>query len=73
MAGKWHLGKCDEQTPFARGFERSFALLDGSASHYHDQAGSLTGAVARYSENGQRVESLPEGFYSTDEQRSQPG
>ena len=66
MAGKWHLGKGDEQTPFARGFERSFALLDGSASHYDDQAGSLTGTVARYSENGQRVESLPEGFYSTD-------
>ncbi len=33
MAGKWHLGIDDEKKPSARGFERSFALMDGSSSH----------------------------------------
>lgn len=34
MSGKWHLGLEPERTPHARGFERSFALLPGGASHY---------------------------------------
>lgn len=34
MAGKWHLGLKPEQTPHARGFERSFSLLPGAANHY---------------------------------------
>lgn len=34
MSGKWHLGLKPEQSPHARGFERSFALLPGGASHY---------------------------------------
>ena len=29
MAGKWHLGGQPHQTPNARGFSRSFALLEG--------------------------------------------
>ena len=66
MAGKWHLGTSEEQTPFARGFEKTFALLEGGASHYDDQVGAVSGTVAKYSENGRPVESLPEGFYSTD-------
>lgn len=66
MAGKWHLGTGDEQTPFARGFDQTFALLDGGASHYEDQVGAQTGTVAKYSENGRPVENLPNGFYSTD-------
>jgi len=66
MAGKWHLGTAPDQRPFARGFERSFAMLDGGASHYGDQAGVLTGTRANYSEDGESVESLPEDFYSTD-------
>ena len=39
MAGKWHLGNTIDRTPWARGFERSFALLPGGASHY----GTVTG------------------------------
>jgi len=34
MAGKWHLGDTIDRTPWARGFERSFALLPGGASRW---------------------------------------
>jgi len=30
MAGKWHLGHSKETVPSARGFEQSWALLDGA-------------------------------------------
>ena len=66
MAGKWHLGTAEDQSPFARGFDRSFALLEGGTSHFEDQIGVRTGAVAKYRENGEQLKSLPEGFYSTD-------
>ncbi|TKK69018.1 arylsulfatase [Ilyomonas limi] len=34
IAGKWHLGLTPEQSPAAKGFERSFALLDAYANHF---------------------------------------
>ncbi len=34
MAGKWHLGLTPDQSPWVKGFERSFALLDGYADHF---------------------------------------
>ncbi|MFI4946514.1 MAG: sulfatase-like hydrolase/transferase, partial [Burkholderiales bacterium] len=36
MAGKWHLGLEAAQGPHQLGFERSFALLPGGASHFAD-------------------------------------
>jgi arylsulfatase A-like enzyme len=33
MSGKWHLGLTKESTPWARGFEKSFALLPGAGNH----------------------------------------
>src|SRR3546814_13029867 len=33
MAGKWHLGLTPDQDPHARGFDRSFALLQGAHNH----------------------------------------
>ena len=39
MAGKWHLGHEPDQRPFARGFERSLALMYGGASHWNDRHG----------------------------------
>lgn len=65
MAGKWHLGMDESQGPHRRGFERSFALLPGGASHFSDATGLFeTRAVAPYREDGRDVH-LPEGFYST--------
>src|SRR3546814_5375587 len=34
MAGKWHLGLTPDQDPHARGFDRSFALLQGAHNHF---------------------------------------
>ncbi|KGE04572.1 arylsulfatase [Pseudohaliea rubra] len=66
MAGKWHLGMAETQTPTARGFERSFALMDGAASHFADMAGATTfHPRAIYREDGELVEALPADFYST--------
>lgn len=66
LSGKWHLGYTDDTSPAARGFDRSFALLDGAASHF-DQAGIKSDIPkARYREDGKVVD-LPETFkYSSD-------
>lgn len=67
FAGKWHLGAEPERLPFARGFDRSMALMQGGASHYGDMRGNF--AFERkgdYTLNGKPLESLPKDFYSTD-------
>lgn len=66
MAGKWHLGRDEATSPTARGFDRSFALLPGGASHFADrQTIEGAGRHAPYREDGTLVESLPPDFYST--------
>ena len=61
MAGKWHLGMDEEQKPSARGFERTFALMDGGASHLE-----LRGLGPKvYREDGEKLSTLPDDFYST--------
>jgi len=65
MAGKWHLGMEEHQGPHRRGFERSFALLPGGASHFADAAGLFESHPrAPYREDGREL-SLPADFYST--------
>jgi len=67
MAGKWHLGLEHDQSARARGFERSFILLEGGASHWSDMAGSdIHRPKATYREDGELIDELPEDFYSTD-------
>ena len=69
MAGKWHLGLSDDTSPAARGFDRSFAMLTGGASHFGDMKPAYSptlDAVAPYRENGTLLQKLPEDFeYST--------
>lgn len=66
MAGKWHLGMGPDQGPDKRGFERSFALLEGGAPHFKPSEKNPTKLErATYRENGQPVD-LPESFFSTD-------
>lgn len=63
MAGKWHLGLEEETSPAARGFERSFALMQGGAGHFDDMP--LVGPKrAMYREDGKLVQ-LPADFYSS--------
>lgn len=76
MSGKWHLGLKPEQSPHARGFEKSFALLPACANHYayepqleqSDQTpGFLTmSTIALHGEDGKYVQKLPDGWYSSD-------
>ena len=65
MAGKWHMGHDARNLPGGRGFERSFALLNGAASHWADQIPIIPGSETRYTDDDQPVEALPEDFYST--------
>jgi arylsulfatase A-like enzyme len=67
MSGKWHLGMSRETSPWARGFQRSFALLPGAANHYG--AAPLIknpNASPIYVEDSAFAENLPENFYSSD-------
>lgn len=70
LSGKWHLGLTPEQDPHARGFERSFALLQGGHNHYGTDidadADPATRGVATYREDGKPVARLPQDFYSSD-------
>jgi arylsulfatase len=65
LSGKWHLGSDESRAPGAQGFERSFALLPGGASHFADAAPiTERGRPDPYREDGRDV-ALPAGFYST--------
>jgi arylsulfatase A-like enzyme len=67
MSGKWHLGMTRETSPWARGFERSFALLPGGASHYSSAPLMPTpGAGPIYIEDDTFTDRLPADFYSSD-------
>ena len=63
MAGKWHLGLKDDQSPAVKGFERSFVLLQGGADHFVRPDG-VGGMEATYRDDG-KIVSLPQDFYST--------
>jgi arylsulfatase A-like enzyme len=66
MVGKWHLGLEADQGPDQRGFEQSFTLLEGGASHFKPATLDPTKIEqVHYRENGKAVE-LPENFYSSD-------
>lgn len=62
FSGKWHLGLTPEQDPQARGFRRSFALLQGGHNHF----GTDVGTTATYTEQGKALTQLPADFYSSD-------
>ncbi|MDG1996611.1 MAG: sulfatase-like hydrolase/transferase [Emcibacteraceae bacterium] len=64
ITGKWHLGYEPEFQPQSRGFEKSFVLLQGAASHFDDPFGVVRVETPQYMENGEAV-TLPEDFYST--------
>ena len=65
MAGKWHLATEPAQWPDKRGFQRSFALLTGGASHFADQRAIAPVEVPEYVRDGERVAELPADFYSS--------
>lgn len=65
MAGKWHLGLDATNSPAQRGFQRSFAMLSGGASHYADMRPAYAKtpeAKAPYRQDGKLLNSLPANF-----------
>ena len=65
LSGKWHLGMTEDLAPFNRGFDRTFALLNGGASHYGtDPMLEADGGAPTYTRDGQYVYPTDD-FYST--------
>ncbi|MFW1801368.1 arylsulfatase [Acinetobacter nematophilus] len=64
MSGKWHLGATEDSNPKARGFDRSFTLMPGGASHMDASPMFPGNYKARYMEDGKDV-TLPKDFYSS--------
>lgn len=64
LSGKWHLGMTEETSPKARGFDKSFALLDGGSGHFNELGLMHQKPKASFRENG-KITSIPEGFYSS--------
>lgn len=71
IAGKWHLGREIDQSPAARGFDRSFVLTAGYGSHFGVPTITPVPILDRsppgpeYREDGKAVLDLPDGFYSS--------
>ncbi|RYG28930.1 MAG: arylsulfatase, partial [Burkholderiales bacterium] len=67
-SGKWHLGIKPEQAPHSRGFQTSFALLQGGSNHFGTDVQTTDGTPysPTYLDNGKTVRSLPADFYSSD-------
>lgn len=68
MAGKWHLGEDAATRPEARGFDRSFAQMGGYPGSHFDLTPSpwTQGPKEAFFNEGEPVEELPEGFFSTE-------
>ncbi|MDJ0655718.1 MAG: arylsulfatase [Xanthomonadales bacterium] len=65
MAGKWHLGHQPDRIPHARGFERSFSILNGAGSHFDMTGGNRDNEESEFVEDNRYLERLPKGYYSS--------
>lgn len=65
MTGKWHLGYEEDQSPKARGFKRSFGLLQGGSSHFDDAPMTVDHDKSWFREDGEMV-GLPDDFFSSE-------
>lgn len=64
MAGKWNLGHEREQSPAARGFESSFALVRAGDNHLG--ASNYGSDDVAYRDNGEPIQRLPDGWFSSE-------
>ncbi|MDG2005566.1 MAG: arylsulfatase [Novosphingobium sp.] len=65
FSGKWHLGVQADQSPHARGFQNSFAMLNCCHNHFGLGLSPDPNKMSGYRENGTVVTQLPEDFYSS--------
>ena len=66
MAGKWHLGGTPESIPHARGFKRSFALIESGADNWVEQPYAPMYDRVHYYEDDALVSLPTENYYSSD-------
>jgi len=68
MVGKWHLGLTEETSPAARGFQKSFALLQGLQHHFGDNQTPEWNAIGELStfREGRQLTTYPKGTYDAD-------
>lgn len=64
ISGKWHLGEEPGLLPSDRGFDRSFALVEGAGNHFDQRGYSERYPTVDYVADGNPV-SLDDDFYST--------
>ena len=64
MTGKWHVGFEDPYIPYAKGFEKSFVLLNGGGNHFNNNP-IIENEPPQYRQDNQPV-LFPEGKFSTD-------
>ncbi|MDJ0748195.1 MAG: arylsulfatase [Woeseiaceae bacterium] len=65
MAGKWHLGHEPSMIPHARGFDRSFSILNGAGSHFDMTGGNRDNEESEFVEDDRYLEKVPKGYYSS--------
>ena len=65
MAGKWHLGHSPRHIPAARGFDRSFSLLNGAGSHFDLRGANEGNPKSEFVEDNKYLRKLPRGYYSS--------
>ena len=66
MAGKWHLGKTKDSIPAARGFERSFSLMESGADNWEYKSYLPMTEFVHWYDDFELLTDLPDGFFSTD-------
>ncbi len=64
MVGKWHLGNQPEHYPIKKGFDKSFALLEGGGNHYSAEGIFPDEPISSYVEN-EKKGTWKEGEFST--------
>jgi len=65
MTGKWHLGHAPNLIPAARGFDRSFSILNGAGSHFNDTGANIQNEKSEFTQDGEYLAKLPRGYYSS--------
>jgi arylsulfatase A-like enzyme len=66
ISGKWHLGKTKDSIPAARGFERSFTLLESGADNFEMKSYLPLNDFVHWYDDFELLTDLPDGFFSTD-------
>lgn len=66
MAGKWHLGGTPESIPHARGFKRSFALVESGADNWVEMPYAPMYDRVHYFEDANLVSLPTEDYFSSD-------